>query len=84
MFEAWEKLGDFYFEDDRILIAEIDCEPALNKEVCKGLGVDAYPSLLLFRNGVKEEKYLEERGEADLIEYVDKVIKNIMVVKDET
>lgn len=83
MFEAWESLGDFYFQDDRILIAEIDCEPDLNKEVCKGFDVDAYPSLLMFRNGVKSEKYLGERTKDDLVEYADKFIKET-IVKDET
>lgn len=84
MFDAWENLGDFYFEDDRILIAEIDCEPELNKEVCKGLGVDAYPSLIMYRNGVREEKYDGERTNDDLIMFVDEYIKKPAIVKDET
>lgn len=84
MFEAWESLGDHYFEDDRIQIAEIDCEPELNKQVCKGFDVDAYPSLIMFKNGLKVEKYLEDRAVTDLINYADKFINEIVTVKDET
>lgn len=82
MFEAWENLGDFYFQDDRILIAEIDCEPELNKQVCKVFGVTAYPSLFIFKNGIKDEKYLGERTKDALVKYADKFIK--AAVKDET
>jgi hypothetical protein len=101
MFDAWESLGDHYFEDDRIQIAEIDCEPDLNKQVCKGFGVDgliqcsfvvsfhqlsfiAYPTLLIFKNGAKADKFLEERTKDELVNYADKWIKEMTTVKDET
>jgi hypothetical protein len=83
MFEAWESLGDHYFEDDRIQIAEIDCEPELNKQVCQGFGVDAYPSLLMFKGGFKADKYLDERTLQDFVNYADKFIKDTKNVKDE-
>lgn len=83
MFEAWEALGDHYFEDDRIQIAEIDCEPKLNKQVCIGFDVDAYPSLLMFKNGKKMDKFLDDRTIDELVVYADKFIKENETVKDE-
>jgi hypothetical protein len=101
MFDAWESLGDHYFEDDRIQIAEIDCEPNLNKQVCQGFGVDgliqcafiesfhnlsytAYPSLIIFKNGFKADKFSDERTKDKLVNYAHKWIKEMTAVKDET
>lgn len=73
IFETWENVGDFFAEQDNIKIAEVDCER--QKDLCKLFKINAYPTLLMFKNGVKYEKYVGVRSKNDLVSYVENFVK---------
>lgn len=81
IFELWESIGDHFAEHPNIQIAEVDCER--NKDLCKVFKVTAYPTLLMFKNGVKYERYIGTRSKKDLIEYIENFI-NDGKIRDET
>lgn len=61
------------------MIAEIDCESY--KSLCQKFKVREYPTIIMFRNGFKFEKYVGERTKPDFVSYVQDVLGE---VKDET
>ena len=51
-----------------LLPGRVDC--TLDRDLCSTHGVRGYPSLLLFSNGMKEEKYQGGRDFKELFAYV--------------
>lgn len=63
------------------MIAEVDCEDY--KPLCRSFKIREYPTLIMFKDGVKFEKYVGLRTKEDIIEYIDNFLKNPVAVKDE-
>lgn len=83
IFDTWESLGDHYAYNSSVLIAEVDCEP--NKSLCKSFKIYEYPTLVMFRNSKKFEKYIGKRTKEELIEYVDDYLAGASSnIRDET
>ncbi|PIK57099.1 Protein disulfide isomerase PDI5 [Apostichopus japonicus] len=51
-----------------VTIAKVDC--TLNKEICSENGVRGYPTLFLFKDGKREEKYSKGRDLESLKSYL--------------
>lgn len=81
IFDVWENIGDHYAYNNSIMIAEVDCEDY--KSLCRNFKVREYPTLIMFKNGVKFEKYVGLRTKEDIIEYIDSFLKHQITVKDE-
>lgn len=84
MFDAWESVGVHYAHDNRIIIAEMDCGPQRNKKVCKKFGVDRYPMIFMFKDGVRGDLYDLEREKQDFIDYIENNLAKGVVERDET
>lgn len=83
IFGLWEDIGEHYEDNNDILIAEIDCESY--KSICKNFKVRSYPLLIMFKNGVKHERYDGERKKSNIIAYVDGYLNQTKGnVRDET
>lgn len=81
MFDVWENLGEKYSNDKRFVIAEMDCEPEKNKKVCKSFKVRGYPALIMFKDGVKYEKFIGERKLDDFVTYVEDFLREEAEIK---
>lgn len=64
-----------------MLIAEVDCEDY--KSLCRNYKVREYPALIMFKDGVKFEKYVGLRTKEDIIDYIDSYLQNPVALKDE-
>lgn len=70
MAPAWDQLAKAFEDDDQASIGRVDC--TLDRDLCSTHGVRGYPTLLLFVNGVKNEKYQGGREFQELFAYVTK------------
>lgn len=84
MFMTWEYLGEHYANNNRVVIAELDCTPKKNLKVCRAMGVDHYPTYILFKNGQREQKMRGRQRKLDLIEYVEDLFEESVMLRDET
>lgn len=84
MFETWENLGEHYANSKKVVIAEMNCGPKKNLKVCRSFDVDRYPTYVLFKNGEKEKTISGRKKKKDLIEYVENLIKESSITRDET
>lgn len=50
----WDKLAKEFDGSDTVLIADVDCTEADNKDLCGKMGVRGYPTLKLFNEGDTE------------------------------
>jgi thioredoxin-like negative regulator of GroEL len=83
MFSDWERLGEHYLDHRDILIAELDCEPLSKKKICKKFGIDRYPRIYMFKDGVRGKDFYDgERKKDDLVKFVEKHLKRTK--RDET
>lgn len=51
------------------------CEPEKNKKVCKSYKVRGYPALIIFKDGVKYEKFIGERKLEDFVTYIEDFLR---------
>jgi len=68
MAPAWDQLAKAFEDDEQVSIGRVDC--TLDRDLCSTHGVRGYPTLLLFSNGMKEEKYQGGRDFQELFAYV--------------
>lgn len=83
MFETWENLGEHYANNNKVVIAELNCEPKKNLKICRSFGVHRYPSYILFNNAEKEKKVSGRKKKKAFISYVEHLIKKTLTTKDE-
>lgn len=85
MFEEWENLGEHYFDHDEVTIAEIDCSIPASKKICLKFGVDHYPRMHMFENGIfNDDYYPNKRNTKSFINYVEEFLNGSNVERDET
>jgi len=70
MAPAWDQLAKALEDEENISIGRVDC--TLDRDLCSTHGVRGYPTLLLFVNGMKEEKYQGGREFQELFAYASK------------
>jgi thioredoxin domain-containing protein 5 len=66
---VWDQLGQIVKDEKLpISIAKLDC--TANSKICEENHVHGYPTLILFRDGVKEKEYKGSRVLEDLVQFV--------------
>lgn len=84
MFLTWEYLGEHYANNNKVVIAELDCTPKKNLKVCRAMDVGHYPTYILFKNGQREKKMSGRQQRFDLIEHVEDLLDGSAILRDET
>lgn len=71
---TWEKLAQEFKDNDAVVIGHVDCTAADNahRALCDSNGVNGFPTLNIYKDGVKVDEYNGKRELADLQEYVEK------------
>jgi len=71
---TWEQLAQKFEAVDGVKIAHVDCTAGdnVNKELCNSNGVNGFPTLNIYKDGVKVEEYNGKRDLAQLQEFVEK------------
>ncbi|GAB6021573.1 hypothetical protein CHUAL_004167 [Chamberlinius hualienensis] len=67
---TWEELSMKFFTNPTVTVADVDCTVEVNRELCKENNVDGYPTLILFKNGKKQDEYTGSRDLAALHSFV--------------
>jgi len=79
MAPAWDQLAKAFEDDEYVSIGRVDC--TLDRDLCSKHEVRGYPTLLLFSNGMKEEKYQGGRDFQELYAYVTQHSKKYVEAK---
>lgn len=71
---TWQELAGKYKDNKDIMIGHVDCteNDNENKAICDGNGVNGFPTLYIFKDGVKVEEYNGKRGLDELAAFVEK------------
>lgn len=84
MFDAWESLGEHYWNHNNVRIAEMDCDPPKNKKICHKFGVDQFPMIFIFKDGIQGKLYEGHREKEDFVSYVEQFLDELETKRDET
>lgn len=79
MAPAWDQLAKSFEDDEQVSIGRVDC--TLDRDLCETHGVRGYPTLLVFINGEKEEKYQGSREFQELFAFITKTAKTFIDAK---
>ncbi|CAL7952314.1 unnamed protein product [Xylocopa violacea] len=66
----WKDLGKKFLTNDNVKIVKVDCTLDVSKELCNEQEVDGFPTLYLYRDGLKVSEYNGARNLDDLYEFV--------------
>jgi len=71
---TWEELAKKYQDTTGVVIGHVDCtaDDNLNRPLCNAQGVKGFPTLIVFKDGVKVEEYSGGRDLAALAKFVEK------------
>jgi len=71
---TWEELAKKYEDNDGVVIGHVDCTAAdnINRPLCDAQGVNGFPTLNIYKDGVKAEEYNGKRDLAELAKFVEK------------
>lgn len=71
---TWEELAGKYKDNKDVMIGHVDCteNDNENKAICDGNGVNGFPTLNIFKDGVKVEEYNGKRDLDALAGFVEK------------
>lgn len=68
---TWEELGTKLLNNKQgIVIAKVDCTQELSKDLCNKEGVDGFPSIYVYKNGVRSSEYSGSRDLDDLYQFI--------------
>jgi thioredoxin domain-containing protein 5 len=65
---TWNEFAKNLVDKKNVRIARVDCTQ--NERVCKAQGVQAYPTLYLYKDGSKMSEYLDSRDMESLINFI--------------
>jgi len=71
---TWEELAKKYEDNSDVVIAHVDCTASdnINRPLCDTQGVNGFPTLNIYKEGVKAEEYNGKRDLAELEKFVEK------------
>ena len=80
----FEYLNRYYYNDNKIVIAEYDCEEPDNNDFIQnsinkfnyGFKVNGYPTLIIYKNGLFHQVYNGNRDAKSIINTLNKLKKN--------
>jgi thioredoxin domain-containing protein 5 len=70
---TWEELAAKYVGSDDVKIAKVDCtaDGNANKELCDAQDVDGFPTLNIYKDGMKITEYTGKQTLEDLAEFIE-------------
>lgn len=73
---TWEELAKKYKDNEDVIIGHVDCTAGdnMNRPLCDAQGVNGFPTLNIYKDGVKIEEYNGKRDIAELAKFVEKHI----------
>jgi len=71
---TWEQLAQKFEAIDGVMVGHVDCTAGdnINKELCNSHGVNGFPTLNIYKDGVKVEEYNGKRDLPQLQDFVEK------------
>ncbi|CAD1472621.1 unnamed protein product, partial [Heterotrigona itama] len=72
----WKDLGKKFLTNDNVNIVKVDCTLGVSKELCNEQEVDGFPTLYLYRDGLKVSEYNGARNLDDLYEFIMNYIQH--------
>jgi len=71
---TWEELAKKYEGVDGVTIGHVDCtaDDNANRELCSTNGVNGFPTLNIYKDGVKADEYSGKRDLTDFVAYIEK------------
>ncbi|XP_003700431.1 thioredoxin domain-containing protein pretaporter [Megachile rotundata] len=67
----WEDLAKKFQDNEEVKIIKVDCTLDASKELCNEQEVDGFPTLYLYRDGLKVAEYNGARNLDDLYDFVE-------------
>jgi len=82
---TWEELAKKFGDNEDVVIGHVDCTAAdnINRPLCDAQGVNGFPTLHIYKDGVKAEEYNGKRDLAELAKFVEKHLAAEPVKKEE-
>ncbi|XP_043515589.1 thioredoxin domain-containing protein 5 homolog [Frieseomelitta varia] len=72
----WKDLGKKFLTNDNVNIAKVDCTLDVSKELCNEQEVDGFPTLYLYRDGLKVSEYNGARNLDEIYEFIMNYIQH--------
>jgi len=71
---TWEELAKKFEDNDEVTVGHVDCtaDDNVNRELCNAHGVNGFPTLNIYKDGVKAEEYSGKRDLAELSAFIEK------------
>lgn len=70
MAPTWDELATKFVGNHLVKIAKVDCTISDNKELCSEQEVNGFPTIYIYKDGVKKNEYTGKRSLDDLHEFV--------------
>ena len=70
MAPTWEELGTKFVGSTDVKIAKVDCTEASNRQLCASQKVSGFPTMIIYKNGVKIDEYDGNRSLEDMHSFV--------------
>lgn len=68
---TWNTLRDKFANREMVKIFKVDCNSDLNKELCNNEKIEGFPTLFLYKDGLKISEYSGSRTIEDLTDFVN-------------
>ena len=72
----WKDLGKKFLTNDNVNIVKVDCTLDVSKELCNEQEVDGFPTLYLYRDGLKVSEYNGARNLDEIYEFIMNYIQH--------
>lgn len=70
MAPTWDDLAGKFIGNNMVKIAKVDCTVSDNKELCSEQEVNGFPTIYIYKDGIKQSEYLGSRSLEDLYDFV--------------
>lgn len=71
---TWNSLREKFHNHNIVNIFKVDCNSESNKDLCNSEKIDSFPTLFIYKDGVKISEYVGTRSIEDLTDFVNKHI----------
>ncbi|VEN62586.1 unnamed protein product, partial [Callosobruchus maculatus] len=68
----WDNLAEKFGKTNDVHISKVDCTLTANKQLCNDENIEGFPTLILYRDGIRISEYSGTRTLEDLSDFVSK------------